>query len=154
MSSENDKLSDGETWVPYYGVDIKITHPSAEFDTITQVLGLQPEYGWQAGMPRYTKNGSSMRGVSNLTYWGYGDDITEDRCFFGCAVELLTMLEDKQDFFKPLIATGGNVRLSVSLPGQGPIWDTIAAADLLRMGRLGVALDLEVFPHMRRPEVG
>jgi len=63
-------------------------------------------------------------------------------------VELLERLEAAAEFVGNLLASGGRISLFVHLPGRTNIGDSLAPADLLRMGRLGVGLSVEVFPEM------
>ncbi len=47
-----------------------------------------------------------------------------------------------------MIASGGEITLSVHLPGRVNLGDSFDANKLLRIGRLGVELSVEVFPEM------
>ena len=47
-----------------------------------------------------------------------------------------------------ILAEGGEVNLKIELPGEDNIGDVMPAAMLMRLGALGVGLDVEVFPGM------
>ena len=132
-----------------YNVTLRVSHPNEVLHTITNELGLQPHYKWQAGQPRAAPNGAPLPGVNRDTYWAHAVRIAGHRYFFKTVVELLEKLEAAEEYVHGLIASGGRVSLIVHLPGHTNIGDMIAPADLLRLGRLGVGLGVEVFPDMR-----
>lgn len=132
-----------------YDVTLMLNHPNEKLDTVTNELGLQPDYKWQAGQPRTTPVGKPLPGVNRDTYWAYCERIAGHRKFFETVVELLARLEAAEEFVWGLLRSGGRVNLIVHLPGHTNIGDVIAPADLLRMGRLGIGLGVEVFPDMR-----
>ena len=132
-----------------YDVCLRVSHPNEKLDTITNELGLQPDYKWQAGQPRTTPIGTPLPGVNRDTYWTYCDRIAGHRMFFETVVELLARLEAAEEYVWGLLRSGGQVNLIVHLPGRTNIGDSLAPADLLRMGRLGIGLGVEVFPDMR-----
>jgi len=129
-------------------VTLMINHPNEKLDAITEAFGLQPDYKWQVGQPRSTPIGTLLPGVNRDTYWAFSDRIAGHRHFFETAMELLAKLEAAEEFVRNLLAGDGRIRMVLHLPGRTNIGDTLAPADLLRMGRLGVALDVEVFPEM------
>jgi len=57
-------------------------------------------------------------------------------------------LEAAREYVRNLIASGGEITLSVHLPGRVNLGDSFDANKLLRIGRLGVELSVEVFPEM------
>ena len=131
-----------------YTVILMIHHPTERLDVITAALGMEPHHERQAGQPRTTPTGTLLPGVNRETYWGFSDGIAGHRYFFETVVELLEKLEAAAEYMQYLLASGGRLSLVVHLPGHTNIGDSLAPADLLRMGRLGVGLGVEVFPEM------
>lgn len=131
-----------------YNVILMINHPTEKLEVITAALGIEPHHKWQAGQPRTTPTGTLLPGVNRETYWGFSDGIAGHRYFFETVVELLEKLEAAAEYMQYLLASGGRINLVVHLPGHTNIGDSLAPTDLLRMGRLGIGLGVEVFPEM------
>ena len=131
-----------------YNVILMINHPTERLEVITAALGMEPHHERQAGQPRTTPTGTPLPGVNRETYWGFSDGIAGHRYFFETVVELLEKLEAAAEYMQYLLGSGGRINLVVHLPGHTNIGDSLAPADLLKMGRLGIGLGVEVFPEM------
>ena len=131
-----------------YNVVLMMHHPSERLDRITSELGMERHHGWQAGEPRSTPKGTALPGTYKDTYWGHSDEIKGHRKFFETVMELLEKLEAASEYVMNLSSSGGRISLIVHLPGHTNIGDVIKPADLMRIGRLGVELGVEVFPQM------
>ena len=138
----------GEIKTQRYDVVLMINHPTERLDTITNELGLQPDYKWQVGQPRSAPDGTPLPGVNRDTYWALCERVAGHRFFFETAVDMLDRLEAAEDFVRGLLASGGRIRIAINLPGRTNIGDSLASSHLSRMGRLGVELDIGIFPEM------
>ncbi len=49
-----------------YDVTLMINHPNEKLDVITEALGPQPDYKWQAGQPRSTLIGTPLPGGTDF----------------------------------------------------------------------------------------
>ncbi len=54
-----------------YNVTLRVHHPNEKLEVITNALGLQPDYKWQAGQPRRTPIETPLPGINRDTYWAF-----------------------------------------------------------------------------------
>lgn len=129
-------------------VSIMVWHPSLDPAVLTEALGRTPFRCWQAGTLRSTMRGDPLPGRWPDSYWVARRRAEGRRDFFAAAGEEMTALEACAGLVGRILADGGKVNLKLSLPGENNIGDVMPAAMLMRLGALGVGLDVEVFPDM------
>ena len=132
-----------------YDVTLMLNHPNEKPDAITNGLGLQPDCKWQAGQPP----GHACREAAAGREPGHVLGLLRTDC------RAPEVFRNRGEAAGPA-GSGGGVRVGpapqrragqLDRPpaGHANIGDVIAPADLLRTDRLGIGLDVEVFPDMR-----
>lgn len=120
----------------YYGLRLLIGHPTMLVDEVTTALDMEPDYSWNAGERKFTKNM-----MWNHTSWTEGA-----RLFFGEVHEVLVWLHEKQEFVSRLLASGGELQVIVQLPGTINIGDSLKLETMSLAVKLGISIGVEVFP--------
>jgi hypothetical protein len=137
-----------------YRIRLLIKHPIMDPAAITSKLGFKPGLVWTAGTRRKTPAGTPLPGVHKTSAWGYWFDVEGGRFFSQDVLKLLLQLEERAEFIRELIDSGGSIGLYVNLPGDVNIGDEIAWADLRRFVSLRINFGVEVFPNYQStPEV-
>jgi hypothetical protein len=91
----------------YYSVRLLIGHPAMSVDEVTAALDMDPDYAWNPGERKFTKN----------MMWNHTSRTEDARLFFGEVHEILVWLNEKQAFVSRLLASGGELQVIVQLPG-------------------------------------
>jgi len=124
----------------YYGLRLLIGHPTMLVDEVTTALDMEPDYSWNAGERKFTKNM-----MWNHTSWTEGA-----RLFFDEVHEVLVWLHEKQAFVSRLFESGGELQVIVQLPGAINIGDNLKLETMSLAVKLGVSIGVEVFPNLSR----
>ena len=148
MSDENEQDLADDRPEYLYEVTLRIRHPTETLEAVSKAFNLTPDYKWQVGQPRTTPTGALLPGIHKHTYWACTERVSGNRNFFKTVTDFLGDLEAAQEFVTHLIASGGTLTIVIHLPGFRNIGAGISAPDLGRMARLGIELDVEVFPKM------
>lgn len=137
-----------------FTVSLRIRHPHIEPSRITEVLGLQPQHSWKAGdpHPRRGSEASGAEGEYRDSYWTAQLMEQPQLSTTGVSVEsvlvrTLDQLRRSQSFFDQLNAEGGNLQLSISVLGREDFRLELSPDTMALMGRLGIAVVLDVHPH-------
>jgi hypothetical protein len=116
------------------------------------MLGIEPQHMWQAGCPRRSQAGKDLEGVYRESYWTArlmeGPQLSSD----GISVETVlmqtaSMLHRAHGFLEQLKVEGGVAELHVSLFARGNFRLDLLAESLALLGRLGLAIALDVHLH-------
>ena len=116
------------------------------------MLGIEPQHMWQAGRPRRSQVGEDLEGVYRESYWTArlmeGPQLSSD----GISVEAVlmqtaSMLHRSHGFLEQLKVGGGVAELHVSLFARGNFRLDLLAESLALLGRLGLAIALDVHLH-------
>jgi hypothetical protein len=149
--------SDGNEIVPEgtrpaserFSLRIVIRHPSIDPNTISKELEFEPLRRWQAGEPRETPKKRPLEGVWPDTRWIYVVNHREGADFGGEIEKLADNLLSKLPFLEMIHNSGGDITLSVSLPGDVNQESAISWSVLSKLAKLRINLGAEVFPDMK-----
>lgn len=135
-----------------FTISLHVRHPTIDPGRITELLGIEPQHTWQAGGPRRGPAGEDREGVYRESYWTAqlmeGPQLSSD----GVSVETVLMqttslLHRAHDFLEQLKLDGGVGELHVSLFARGNFRLELLADSLALLGRLGLAIVLDVHLH-------
>jgi Domain of unknown function (DUF4279) len=139
-----------------FTVSLRLRHPAIDPSRITQTLGIEPQHTWKAGDPRRDPAGGALEGVYRESYW-MGRLMDEPQLssarlsLESVLLQKLAHLRRSHDFLEQLHAEGGVAELHVSLYVREAFLLELSEESLGCLGRLGLALALEVHP---RPSPG
>lgn len=130
-------------------VDLRISHPALDPESVTRTLGMQPQRSWRAGEPRETPKGTLLAGTRTFGYWAtnpfsYGWRESTDALVEDALEELVTFLEPHRDFLQGL-SVGGNVRIWASTSGTRNYAVELAPNMLTRIASLGATFIHDVY---------
>jgi len=138
-----------------FTVSLRIRHPTIDPATITGTLGIQPQHTWRAGQPRCDPAGADLGGAHRDSYW-MGRLMDEPQrssdsvSLEGAIFKTLTQLRRAQFFLEQLNAEGGVAELLVSLYAREEFRLELPSDFLTLLGRLHLAIALDVHPHSPR----
>jgi len=135
-----------------FTISLHIRHPSIDPARITQTLGLEPQHTWQAGAPRRGPAGEELEGIYRESYWTARlmDDpqlSSEQISVESVLTQTVSLLRRSHGFLEQLITDGGVAELHVSLFARGDFRLDLLAESLALLGRLGLAIVLDVHLH-------
>jgi hypothetical protein len=133
-----------------FTVSLRIRHPSIDPSRITQTLGIEPQHTWKTGDRRRGPAGADLEGVYRESYWMgrlmepqlSSDELSVESVL----MRTLTQLRRAQDFLEQLHTDGGVAELHVSLFARESFRLDLSAESLALLGRLGLAVALDVHP--------
>ena len=129
-----------------FAIVLMIKHPDMDPARISMELGLQPWHSWKACEPRVTPFGKRLPGVNPTSYWVSREEVTGKRLFFENVLELVGRLEPSSKLIAEIVDGGGFVSITVQLPGERNIGDSMDWPGLARIAALKIELGIEVFP--------
>ena len=135
-----------------FTVSLRIRHPAIDPDTITGILGIEPQHAWRAGQPRVDPAGTELGGAHHDSYWmGRLMDepqlSSDSASVEGMILKTLSQLRRAQSFLEQLNAGGGVAELLVSLYAREDFRLELPSDSLTLLGRLHLAIALDVHPH-------
>ena len=139
-----------------FTISLRLRHPRIDPSRITQMLGMKPQHTWKAGDPRRDPAGEALEGVYHDSYW-MGRLMEEPQLSSArlsvesVLLQTLAHLRRSHDFLEQLHSEGGVAELHVSLYAREDFRLELSAQSLALLGRLGLAVALEVHP---RPSPG
>jgi Domain of unknown function (DUF4279) len=138
-----------------FTISLCVRHPTIEPSRITESLGIEPQHTWKAGEPRRNPAGGELEGVYHQSYWtGRLMDepqLSSERVSVeSVLLQTLAQLRRSQDFLEQLNMDGGVVELVVSLFARGVFRLDLSAESLALLGRLRLAIALDIHPHSPR----
>jgi Domain of unknown function (DUF4279) len=134
-----------------FTVSLRLRHPAIDPSRITHTLGIEPQHTWKAGDPRRDPGGGPLEGVYHESYW-MGRLMDEPQLSSArlsvesVLLEKLATLRRSHDFLEQLHAEGGVAELYVSLYAREDFRLELSAQSLGLLGRLGLAVALDVHP--------
>lgn len=137
-------------------MSLRIRHPRIDPAEITRALGIEPQHIWRAGDQRLGSEGDEIGGIRRDSYW-MGRLMTEpalaqDHVSVESEVEhTLGTLRRCFGFLETLKAEGGSAELHVSLYPRDEFRLEFLPASLALLGRVGLAIVLEVKPSTDTP---
>ena len=139
-----------------FTISLHIRHPTIDPRRITEMLGVEPQHTWQAGSQRRGPAGEDRQGVYRESYWRARLMEAPLLSSDGISVETVLMktaslLQRAHGFLEQLKLDGGVSELHVSLFARGDFRLDLLAESLALLGRLGLAMVLEVHLHTAEP---
>ena len=134
-----------------FTVSLRLRHPAIDPSKITQTLGIEPQHTWKAGDPRRDPAGGALEGVYRESYW-MGRLMDEPQLSSGLLsaesvlLQNLAHLRRSHAFLEQFKAEGGVAELYVSLYAREAFRLELSDESLGLLGRLGLAVALEVHP--------
>jgi hypothetical protein len=135
-----------------FTVSLRIRHPTIDPAAITATLGIQPQHTWRAGHARCDPAGAELGGAYHDSYWMgrlmdepqvSSDSVSVE----GVILKTLSHLRRAQSFLEELNAEGGVAELLVSLYARDDFRLELPSDSLTLLGRLHLAVALDVHPH-------
>jgi hypothetical protein len=139
-----------------FTISLRLRHPAIDPSKITRTLSIEPQHTWKAGDPRRDPAGGALEGVHRESYW-MGRLMEEPQLSStrlsveSELLQILAHLRRSYDFLEQLHAEGGVAELHVSLYAREDFRLELSAHSLGLLGRLGLAVALDVHP---RPSPG
>ncbi len=135
-----------------FTISLRIRHPSIEPATITQTLGIEPQHTWKAGDPRRDTAGEPLQRAYRESYWTgrlmEEPQLSSDQVSVeSVLLQLLAQLRRSLQFFARLNTEGALSELHISIFARQDFRLELMAESLVLLGRLGLAVTLEVHPH-------
>jgi hypothetical protein len=135
-----------------FTMSFRIRHPHAEPAEITRMLGIEPQHTWRAGDPRRDSTGGTLLGTHRESYWMgrlmAEPELASDHVGVESVVlRTLAQLRKSSGFLEMLKEQGGMAELHVSIFARQEFRLEFAAETLALLGRLGLAVALEIKPH-------
>jgi Domain of unknown function (DUF4279) len=135
-----------------FTISLRIRHPTIDPSGITQTLGIEPQHTWQAGAPRRGPAGEELEGVYRESYWTARlmeePQLSSERVSVeSVLLQIAALLRRSQSFLEQLNTDGGVAELHVSLFARGDFRLDLPAEALALLGRLHLAIALDVHPH-------
>jgi Domain of unknown function (DUF4279) len=135
-----------------FTISLRIRHPTIEPDTITKTLGIEPQHIWKAGDARRSPGGEALEGSYRESYWMARlmpePELSSGRSSVESVVlQTLAQLRRSHAFLERLGRNGGVAELHVSLFARENFRLDLSAESLAMLGRLGLAVALEIHPH-------
>ena len=137
-------------------MSLRIRHPRIDPAEITRALGIEPQHNWRAGDQRLGSEGDEIGGTRRDSYWMgrlmTAPALAQDHVSVETEVEhTLGTLRRCFNFLETLKAEGGSAELHVSLYPRDEFRLEFLPASLALLGRVGLAIVLEVKPSPDAP---
>ena len=134
-----------------FTLSLRMRHPAIDPSKITQTLGIEPQHTWKAGDPRRAPAGGALEGAYRESYWMGGLMDEPQLSSTGLSVEsvllqTLAHLRRSHAFLEQLHAEGGVAELHISLYAREAFRLELSDETLGLLGRLGLAVTLDVHP--------
>ncbi|HEV7608355.1 MAG TPA: DUF4279 domain-containing protein [Steroidobacteraceae bacterium] len=141
-----------------FTISLRVRHPSVDPVEITRTLGIEPLHTWRVGEPRVGPAGEPLDGVYRESYW-MARLMDEPELSSGLVsvesvlLRTLAQLRRSLQFLAELNSDGGVAEVHVSIFARGDFRLDFLAESLALLGKLGLALTLDVQP-APGPEAG
>jgi hypothetical protein len=135
-----------------FTISLRIRHPTIEPLTITKTLGIEPQHTWTAGDARRSHAGDALGGNYRESYWMARlmpePELSSGRSSVeSVLLQTLAQLRRSHALLEQLGTDGGVAELHVSLFAREDFRLDLSAETLAALGRLGLAVALEIHPH-------
>jgi Domain of unknown function (DUF4279) len=137
-------------------MSLRIRHPRIDPAEITRVLGIEAQHTWRAGDLRRDSAGDELGGTHGDSYWMGRLTVKPELARDDVSVEseilhTLGTLRRCFDFLTTLKAEGGSAELHVGLYARQDFRLEFLPEALALLGRLGLAIALDVKPNPQAP---
>ena len=139
-----------------FTITLRIRHADIDPGRITAMLGVEPQASWKKGDARLNADGQPLQGTHRESYWTGRLMPSPQLSAQYSSVEaellkILNQLRKSHEFFLELRAQGAVAELHVSLFARQEFRVDLSSSSLELLGRLGLAVALEVHPHVPAP---
>lgn len=132
----------------HFRISLRVRHPTADLQQVTELLQVQPSRIWMAGEPRQTPKGEFLEGVNRESYWTAimtsgrwpSDEIESS------INDILLKLSDYKSFFHEIRSGGGKAELFAGWFFEGQSGGTLSYQTLYLAGDLKIDISLDVYP--------
>lgn len=136
-----------------FTITLRVRHPDIDPARITAVLGIDPQASWKKGDPRIGPHGEPIPGAHRESYWTGGlmpapQLSSEYATIEAELLKILTRLREYYEFLIELCSNGAASELHISLFARQEFRLDFSPSTLALLGRLGLAVALEVHPHV------
>jgi len=136
-----------------FTITLAIRHPDIDPARITAALGIDPQATWRIGDSRLGAQGEPLQGTRRESYWTGRLMPTPQLSSEYSSVEaellkILAQLRKSDEFLQELRSDGAVSELHVSLFARQEFRLDLSPSTLELLGRLGLAVALEVHPHL------
>ena len=132
-----------------YVVKLLIRHPSWPVEKIRESMEEEPSNFWTVG-DKVRIGDRVLKGqYRRQTAWQVKKKKEGSRHFFKEIDDVYNKLASKKNFFDEIIATGGDVMLTIELPGKSNTGDVLSVEQMLKVSSLGISVGIEVFPEFK-----
>jgi Domain of unknown function (DUF4279) len=132
-----------------FTVSLGVRHPDIDPAQITRALGLQPRHAWRKGETRLDSTGTALAGTHRESYWVCEltphPELSGERT--GVESELFRVLDTLRrtiGFMQDLRHGGGAAELFITIFARGDFRLELLAEEAALLGRLGVAMTIEI----------
>lgn len=147
MEPSNDNKFDERAKGRFFKITLLIHHPSIDPAIISKQLDLAPYICSEVGEPRKTPTGSPLKGKYPETRWNHVFRYIEVRGFFKELSIIVDQLYPHKKFFQQLKKDGGDISLSVDMPGIVNHGSTLPLSTMSKMVEMEIELGAEIFPN-------
>jgi len=136
-----------------FTITLGIRHPDIDPARITAALGIDPQATWKKGDSRVDAQRGSLHGTHRESYWnGRLMPIPQLSSEYSSVeaelLKILAQLRKSNEFLQELRSAGALSELHVSLFARQEFRLNLSPSTLELLGRLGLAVALEVHPHL------
>ena len=139
---------------PFYGVSLRMRHPTIDPMEITNQLSIIPTYSWKQGDDRKTPMGQSLDGSYKKSYWCFCYSIPPDTSLSDFLHSCVNQLAPYHDLFHRISKEHGQSEFYVGLRGNVNAGDELQWDLLSRLVELRLNLAIEVFPRKKEEPTG
>jgi Domain of unknown function (DUF4279) len=138
-----------------FALSLRIRHPRIDPSVITAELGIEPQHTWRAGDRRLDAAGGAIEGSYRESYWMArlmqqpqlsSEPLSVERLL----MQTLGQLHRSQSFLEKINAEQGVAELHVSLYAREEFTLQLPVDTLALLGRLRLAISLDIHPHSPR----
>jgi Domain of unknown function (DUF4279) len=136
-----------------FTLSLQLRHPDIDPVRITEALGIEPQHTWRAGDPRRGAAGEQIEGVYRESYWMgrimEGPQLSSEGLLVeSVLLQTVAQLRRAQSFLEQFKAEEGLAEIHVSLFARDAFTLDLAPDTLTALGRLGLAIAVDVHPHL------
>ncbi len=125
-----------------FTVSLRFFHPFMKWEEFAAILGMSPEFSWNAGEPRKTPKGTPLEGIRKETYASFMLTERSSADLESFLTDVVEMLERKKGFFERLSATGGRQEFFIGVFAKADMAFDLDPSLLAKMGDLGIQFSL------------
>lgn len=131
---------------------LRVWHPDADPEQISQALQLQPTLAYRAGEPRVTPKGRQLSSVHRETLWSFDVDVPPGASLADAISAADSLVAPHREEMLTLKSVGARVEYFVGLFLEGDQTEVLDSKLMSRCAERGVDLVLSVYVPRKDPE--